>query len=64
MENVKKKRGRPRKEGARRNRVSFRMTDDELEMFKYVCEARNKSTTEVLLDSIKTSYNLEKYRNS
>lgn len=59
---VQKKRGRPRKEVARRNRVQCKMTDEEYEMLHYLCEKNDKTITAVLLDSVKISYNLEKFK--
>lgn len=61
-EENKRKRGRPKKEGGRRNRVQFKMTDKELEMLRYTCDSQNKTITEVILDGVKTTYNLAKYR--
>ena len=57
-----RKRGRPKKENARHNRIQCKMTDEEYEMLHYLCERNNKSITAVLLDSVKISYNLEKFK--
>ena len=58
----KRKRGRPKKGGTRHNRIQCKMTDDELRMLRYLCETKDKTVTDVVLDSIKMSFNLEKYR--
>lgn len=63
MGEVKRKRGRPPKnEGTRHHRVQCKMTDEELKMLQYLCEVDGKNMTAALLDSIKMSYNLAKYR--
>ena len=61
-ESEKRKRGRPKKDGARNNRVQFKMTDDELEMFQYICESEGSNMTNTFLDAIKVKYNLIKCR--
>ena len=61
-ENEKRKRGRPRKDGARRNRVQIKMSDEELEMFQYVCNEEGENMTNAFLNAIKMKYELLKYR--
>lgn len=62
-ETEKRKRGRPKVGiGTRHNRVQCKMTDEELEMLQYLCEVDGKTMTAALLDSVRMSYNLAKYR--
>ena len=62
MEEIVRKRGRPRKESSRKNRVQCKMTDDEYEMLRYLCDSQGKTMTDVLLGGVRTSYNLAKYK--
>ena len=61
-ESEKRKRGRPIKDGARRNRVQIKMSDEELEMFKFVCNEEGENMTNAFLGAIKMKYDLLKYR--
>ena len=47
MKEVKKKRGRPREEGARRNRVYMYLSDIELDILKNASETSGKSISEI-----------------
>ena len=50
----KRKRGRPKKEkDVRTHYVGIRLTDDEFEMLKFVCESASKNKTEIILQGIK-----------
>ena len=60
-EDDKKRRGRPRKDGVRKNRVQIKMNDEELEMFRYVYETEGNTMTNAILDAIRVKYNLLKY---
>jgi len=62
-ETDKKRRGRPEKDGARRNRVQIKMSDEELKMVQYVCENEENNMTNTILDAIRIKYNLLKSRN-
>ena len=60
-EDDKKRRGRPRKDDVRKNRVQIKMTDEELEMFRYVYETEGNTMTNAILDAIRIKYNRLKY---
>ena len=62
-ETDKKRRGRTEKDGARRNRVQIKMSDEELKMVQYVCENEENNMTNTILDAIRIKYNLLKSRN-
>ena len=62
MDEIIRKRGRPPKESSRKNRVQCKMTDEEYEMLRYVCERQGKTMTDVLLGGVRASYNLAKYK--
>lgn len=64
MEEEKRGRGRPKKPDAKRNDFHVRLTDDELNQLKYVCDAEGKTISEVIINGIHSQYNLTKYRNS
>lgn len=58
----KRKRGRP-KTGVdvRSNDIHVKMNNSELEMLRYICEKEGKSMNSVLLEGLKTKYNLTKF---
>ena len=62
MDKIIRKRGRPPKASSRKNRVQCKMTDDEFEMLRYLCESQKKTMTDVILGGLKTSYNLAKFK--
>lgn len=58
----KRKRGRPATGvEVRRNDFHLRMTDSELEMLRFVCEKEGKSMNSVLVEAVRTKYNLAKF---
>lgn len=61
MSDKKKKRGRPIKDGSKRKDIHIRITDEQYEQIKFVCETRDISVTSALLEGLKLSYNLAKY---
>ena len=55
-----KKRGRPTKYGAKRKRIEFRITEEELDRLNYLVNKRGESRTEVFERAIKMLENLER----
>ncbi len=55
-----KKRGRPTKYGAKRKRIEFRITEEELDRLNYLVSKRGESRTEVFERAIKMLENLER----
>lgn len=55
-----KKRGRPMKYGAKRKRIEFRITEEELDRLNYLVSKRGESRTEVFERAIKMLENLER----
>lgn len=55
-----KKKGRPVKEGSRRNKCDIRLSDAEIEMLDFVSMRTGKTNSDVLREGLKTLYNLER----
>ena len=55
-----KKRGRPTKYGAKRKRIEFRITEEELDRLNYLVSKRGESRTKVFERAIKMLENLER----
>lgn len=55
-----KKRGRPMKYGAKRKRIEFRVTEEELNRLDYLVNKRGESKTEIFERAIKMLENLER----
>ena len=55
-----KKRGRPTKYGAKRKRIEFRITEEELDRLNYLVSKRGESRTEVFERAIKMLENIER----
>ena len=55
-----KKRGRPTKSGAKRKRIEFRVTEEELNRIDYLVNKRGESKTEIFERAIKMLENLER----
>lgn len=49
------------KDGSKRKDIHIRITDEQYEQIKFICESRGISTTSALLEGLKLSYNLTKY---
>ena len=56
MSENKRKRGRPLKPTARRNRIDIRMNDDEYRMLAELSEMYDKCRNDILTDSLRTHY--------
>lgn len=61
-EDIKKKRGRPPKEGAKKHRLDVRLTDEEKEMLIFICTKEGISISEAASRMIKSQYELTKFR--
>lgn len=55
-----KKRGRPTKYEAKRKRIEFRVTEEELDRINYLVNKRGESKTEIFERAIKMLENLER----
>ena len=56
------KRGRPRKEEARRGQYRLRTNEEEEKMLDYIHENTGETKADILRRGLKTLYNLEKTR--
>lgn len=57
-----KKRGRPKSVSPRRNKLTIRLTDEELGWMNYIMDSRGVGRSEALHDVLKVGYNAAKYR--
>lgn len=62
MEEVKRKRGRPKKEGGRKVRVNLLLTDEEFEEFQNGAQSHSMSLSEIMRKGTKTYLELANYR--
>lgn len=56
-----KKRGRPSKENTKRAGYHIRLSDEEFQMVKAMCNQTGKTKSEIIRNSIKICYNLKLY---
>lgn len=56
------KRGRPKKEESKKERIIIRIDDEEKDMLDYLSEMTGMSKSEVVRKGMRMVYNLEKYR--
>jgi hypothetical protein len=56
LDDVKRNRGRPRKNGGKTNGYYIRMTDMERAMLDHLSEIEGKTRTEVLMELLKFRY--------
>lgn len=57
-----KKRDRPKSVSPRRNKLTIRLTDEELGWMNYIMDSRGVGRSEALHDVLKVGYNAAKYR--
>ena len=57
---MSKKMGRPTKYEAKRKRIEFRVTEEELDRINYLVNKRGESKTEIFERAIKMLENLER----
>lgn len=62
MGEIKRKRGRPIEEGAKRNRVEIRLTNEEAEMLNFILDKKGGNKTSIIVDALRTQYNLTKFQ--
>lgn len=60
MEETKKKRGRPSENGAKRKRINIRVTEDQYDSIKELCELEGESLTDYIMESVRIRSNLTK----
>lgn len=60
MEEIKKKRGRPSENGAKRKRINIRVTEDQYDSIKELCELEGESLTDYIMESVRIRSNLTK----
>lgn len=56
------KRGRPKKNDGKNYRIELRMDEKSKEMIEYLVDKTGKSISNIVRESIRMSYNLEKFR--
>lgn len=62
MEKTCKKRGRPRKDGAKREFLAVRLDENEVDILEEMRVRTGLSKSEIIRKALKTSYNLSKYQ--
>lgn len=58
----KRKRGRPRKENPKSERVNIRLNAEEREMLSFIAYKTGKKHTDIIREALKMKYNLTKYQ--
>lgn len=64
MNGAKKKRGRPRENGSKNKKIQFRVTKEQYDSFKKLCDLEGESLTDYILESIRIRGNLTKSRHA
>ena len=62
MENQKRKRGRPGKDGAKHRSILIRVDDDFRDELKELCEIEGVSMTEYIIRSVRQCGNLTRFK--
>lgn len=62
MENQKRKRGRPGKDGAKHREIKIRVDDDFRDELKELCEIEGVSMTEYIIRSVRQCGNLTRFK--
>lgn len=62
MKEVKKKRGRPKQEGARRNQYRLMLSDSEAESLKILSERTGETRADILREALRTYTNLKNFQ--
>ena len=61
-EEIKRKRGRPREDFVRSERLNIRVTPDELDMLEAMCAKKGETKTNIIMSALRTQYNLFKFQ--
>lgn len=59
---LKRKRGRPKKDGGKRHRMSVRLSEDMDEKLSYICKTEGWSITQAIENMTKMQYNLTRFK--